>query len=136
MLLPEGLNRYGRPYHMLLTQTKLMHKNTHSMLNKTSYNLIYLSLFLLSYVPRQSNHSFLKVFECYTFVSVCKSLFNEHNQFALLRNQCQHVHAFPPTATQHTSERKATHKHDTIVIKLQINKCFTSVFKLYTEPKL
>ena len=35
------------------------------------------------------------------------------------------------TATQHTSERKATHKHDTTVIKLQINKCFTSIFELY-----
>ena len=71
------------------------------------------------------------MFECYTFVSVCKSLLNEHNQFAPLRNQCYHAHAFPPTATQHTSERKATYKHDTTVIKLQINKCFTCIFGLY-----
>ena len=111
-------------------QNNLMHKNTHSMLNKTSNKLVYLSLFLLWYVPRQSNH-FFKVFECYTFVSVCESLFNVHNQFAYLRNQCWHAQAFPPTATQHTSERKATHKHDTTVIKLQINKCFTSIFELY-----
>ena len=33
--------------------------------------------------------------------------------------------------TQHTSERKASHKHDTTVIKLQINKCLTSIFDLY-----
>ena len=33
--------------------------------------------------------------------------------------------------SQHTSERKATHKHDTTIIKLQINKCFTSIFELY-----
>ena len=26
---------------------------------------------------------------------------------------------------------KATYKHDTTVIKLQINKCFTSMFELY-----
>ena len=108
-----------------------MHKNTHSMLNKNSNKLVYLSLSLLWYVPRHSNHLFLKVFECHTFVSVCESLFNEHNQFALLRNQCCHAHAFPPTATQHTSERRATHKHNTTVIKLQINKCFTSIFELY-----
>ena len=30
-----------------------------------------------------------------------------------------------------TSERKATNKHDTTVIKLQINKCFTRFFELY-----
>ena len=113
---------------MLMKQNKLMHKCTHSMLNKNSNKSIYLSLFLLWHVPRQSNHLFLKVFECYTLVSVCESLFNEHNQFALLRNQCLPAHTFPPTATKQTSERKATHKHDTIVIKLQINKCFTSIF--------
>ena len=38
---------------------------------------------------------------------------------------------FSPTATKHTSERKATHKHDTTVIKLQINKYFTCILELY-----
>ena len=110
-------------------QNKLMHKNTHSMLNKNK--LVYLSLFRLWYITPKSNHLFLKVFECYTFVSVCESFCNEHNQFALLQNQCKHAHAFPPTATRHTSERKATYKHDTTVIKLQINKCFTCIFEFY-----